>query len=83
MFQDNDTAAQEEEKSLCGSLYSLGFAEERDSDRTSRVLKEFNSLAVIYGMPSVLFIEDAYRLVRTHPLCDRSQASQDRNNCYC
>ncbi len=40
------------------------FAEMNDLEKRAKLFAEFNSLAVVYGMPSVQFIGEKYQLVR-------------------
>ena len=47
-------------------LQTLGYAEQRDEEAISCMTREFNSLAVIFEMPSNTFIEDQRQLVRTY-----------------
>ena len=46
-------------------LHTLGYAEQRDEEAIACMTREFNSLAVIFEMPSNTFIEDQRQLVRT------------------
>lgn len=38
------------------------FIESKDDEKLGQLLSEFNSLSIIYGMPSAQFIQDAYQL---------------------
>lgn len=40
-----------------------GYAELRDEEKNSQIFAEFNTLAVVYQMPSQRFIESSYQLV--------------------
>eukprot|EP01038_Epipyxis_sp_PR26KG_P005129 gene5129-7145_t len=44
------------------SIGDGNFAEKKDMERINKIFQEFNSLAVIYGMPSSKFIEEEYQL---------------------
>jgi AP-4 complex subunit beta-1 len=44
------------------------FAEYRDHERLNQVFAEFNTLAVIYGMPSVQFIAEEFQFVSSVPI---------------
>jgi AP-4 complex subunit beta-1 len=50
----------------CGAVCSsidADFAERKDLDIKQRLFAEFNTLAVVFGMPSEQFIDDKYQLV--------------------
>ena len=47
-----------------GELGGAGFAENLASERINKLFKEFNSLAVVYGVPSDQFIPEGYQMVR-------------------
>ena len=55
--------ASEGEGALC-SVSDGQFAESKEDDLRKKLFDEFNSLAVIYKMPSVMFIKDKFQLVR-------------------
>ena len=55
----------EGEGQLC-SVPDGQFAETKEDDLRKKLFEEFNSLAVIYKMPSVMFIKDKYQLVRLY-----------------
>lgn len=45
-------------------VVSGNFAEMNDLEKRAKLFAEFNTLAVVYGMPSVQFIAEKYQLVR-------------------
>ena len=45
-------------------LSDLGYAEQRDVEARNLMISEFNSLAVIFEMPSKVFIEEQRQMVR-------------------
>jgi hypothetical protein len=45
-------------------LSDLGYAEQRDVEARNSMISEFNSLAVIFEMPSKIFIEEQRQMVR-------------------
>jgi hypothetical protein len=45
-------------------LSDLGYAERRDVEARNSMISEFNSLAVIFEMPSKIFIEEQRQMVR-------------------
>ena len=49
---------------MSSELYDYGFAEQRDGEKRSIMLFEFNTLAVTFGIPSVHFVEEIRQLVR-------------------
>ncbi len=48
------------------SVTSGNFAETSDLEKRGKLFSEFNSLAVVYGMPSVQFVAEKYQLVIAH-----------------
>lgn len=55
-------ATSEGEGALC-SVSDGEFAESKEDDLRRKLFDEFNSLAVIYKMPSNMFVKDKYQLV--------------------
>lgn len=53
---------------LC-SVSDGQFAESKEDDLRRKLFDEFNSLAVIYKMPSVMFVKEKYQLVRPCSFC--------------
>lgn len=51
------------EQPLMPAASGFVFAEDLDDDLRQKVFREFNTLAVIYGMPSSQFVDDKYQLV--------------------
>jgi len=45
------------------SVTGVGFAENRDNEKKNLIFAEFNTLAVVFGMPSAKFIDEKYQLV--------------------
>ena len=52
----------------CAAISGTGaFAEKMDLDRRKKLFQEFNTLSVVYGMPSTQFIDEKYHMVKkTH-----------------
>jgi AP-4 complex subunit beta-1 len=57
-------SCQDQPLSSSGNSGGFVFAEDMDEDLRNKIFREFNTLAVIYGMPSVHFVDDKYQLVR-------------------
>ena len=51
------------QSALTGELIGADFAENHASERINKLFSEFNTLAVVYGMPSTQFIESGYQCV--------------------
>lgn len=47
----------------CAIVEPGGFAEYQDEESSRKIFSEFNTLAIIYGTPSVQFVKDEYQLV--------------------
>ena len=48
---------------MSGELYDLGYAEQRDGEKKAQMIREFNTLAVIFDLPSSLFVESSRLMV--------------------